>query len=116
MKNTIESSTKTAIRVTISTSRYTAKKNEIVGSTKETVGSVVILNDGKQTTVGGYGNLFEKFLKTKKLDGYTGQMEPFTSFSDPNYDHAKLKVMKFDETYHKMPYDARSRKCAINDF
>ena len=64
-----------------------------------------MLNDGKQTTISGFGELFDRFLKTRKLTGYSGEKEDFTHFFDPNYKTAKLRILKFDQTYENMPYD-----------
>ena len=111
LQSTIESSTKTAVRTTIATSRFTAKRNELDSRRlKGLAGSMIMLSDGEFATVGGHGDLFERFLQTKQLSGYPGEKSPVVSILDDNYTDADLKLMRFDQTYDKLPYDASSRK------
>ena len=111
MNKTIFGSLRTAIRTVIATSRYMAKKQEVLKSDEHLpIGSLSIISDGSQATVGGYGELYDNFIKTKQLLGYPGEKGDFTEFDSPDYDSAPLRTMRFDETYADMPYKVTSRK------
>ena len=70
--------------------------------------------DGKNAIVSGFGYLIDNFIRTKQLAGYPGQEENVSVLADANYNEAKLKLMRFDQTFDKMPYDASKRKCSIS--
>ena len=69
-----------------------------------------MITDGKTTTVSGFGYLIETFICTKQLSGYPGQNENVSLVSDENYRESKLQLMRFDQTFENMPYDASKRK------
>ena len=70
-------------------------------------GFVSLIDTGKQCTISGYGEIFDNFLKTYKLEGFTGFGRKPSGFYDADYETAPCRVMNFDQTYHKMPYDCR---------
>ena len=111
LETTIDSSKRTAVRVTIATARYLERKQELYSSgCKKSISSMVLINNGDSTTIGGCGEMYDNFLKTKELKCFHENEGDFTSYLDPHYASAKLKVMKFDESYDNMPYDASTRK------
>ena len=117
LNTTIESSTWNAIRVTIATSRYTVRRDRLQndGSAGE-VASFVMITDCKTTTVSGFGHLIETFIHMKQLSGYSGHNKNVAVLADDNYGQAKLKLMRFDQSFENMPYDASKRKCILLAF
>ena len=110
MNRTAESSTKSAVRVTVATSRCIVRRNQLQGQDSDKVSSFVMLSNGEDTVVSGYGYLIDTFIRTKQLSGYPGQNENVSVLSDVDYKESKLKLMRFDQTFDKMPYDASKRK------
>ena len=110
MNRTVESSTKSDVRVTVATSRCTVKRNQLEGKEFDKVASFVMVTNGEDTTVSGFGYLIDNFIRTKQLSGYPGQNENVSVLADDNYQDSKLKLMRFDQTFDKMPYDASKRK------
>ena len=111
LKTTIVSSTKSSIRGVIATGRYIEMKQELEKpAEKASFGVFCAIHDGEQTTFGGEGDIFDNFMKTRQLAGYPGENDKITTFYDSNYNDAKLRLMRFDETFHKCHYDASERK------
>ena len=74
-------------------------------------GLVLVLDTGQQCTIAGAGTIFDNFRHTGQVNNYTGYGEEPTKFYDrKNYHTAPCRLMNFDETYYKMPYDCRSCK------
>ena len=69
-----------------------------------------MVTNGEDTIVSGFGYLIDNFIRTKQLSGYPGQTVNVSVLSDENYENATLKLMRFDQTFDKMPYDASKRK------
>ena len=114
LNRTIESSTKSAVRVTVATSRYRRRRNEIQGNAShDEIASFVMVTDGQTAIVSGFGYLIDNFIRTKQLSGYPGQDANVSVLADDNYGSAKLKLMRFDQTFDKMPYDASQRNALI---
>ena len=83
-----------------------------IDMTDSKVGSLVVLSDGNKTFVGGFGNMFDNFIATRQAQGYPGEgEESVATLSEDNFESALMKVLKFDETFRKMPYDASTCKC-----
>ena len=73
-------------------------------------GFVLALDTGFQSTLAGAGAIFDEFRQSDKVIDYTGYGEEPTKFYDKeNYHISQCRIMNFDETYYKMPYDCRSR-------
>ena len=77
---------------------------------KKSKGSLIVVNNGHITKVGGHGKLLEDFIVFKQIVGYN-QDDEVAFFSDPNFETVRLRVLKFAETYHKMSYDVRKCMC-----
>ena len=76
-----------------------------LGHDMKKVGHVSLVDTGGQTTFSGSGEIFEKFKKCWQLKDYSGfGLNPKTFFEE-GFTTAPLRYMKFDETYHRMPYD-----------
>ena len=73
--------------------------------------SLFIIDDSKQTTFSGVGNILEEFNSAKVIKSFSGQGTEPAKFYDVNFDQANLRFMKFDQAYHKvLPYDSRTSK------
>ena len=70
-------------------------------------GCVMVVDTGEQCTVAGCGPMFEQFLWSGKIKNYTGYGEEPTRFYEDNFDKSPFRIMKFDQTFDKMPYDCR---------
>ena len=99
--------------MTVATSRCTVKRNDLQGINSDKVSSFVIVTNGEDTVVSGFGYLLDNFIRTKQLSGYPGQNENVSVLSDEDYQASKLKLMRFDQTFDKMPYDASKRKTLV---
>ena len=69
-----------------------------------------MVSDGCHSVFGGSGELFEEFLRTRQLKNYAGEGEKLAFITDDNYAESKLKVVRFDQTFDKLPYDASARE------
>ena len=73
--------------------------------------SLFVIDDGKQTTYSGVGNILDEFNSGQTIKSYSGQGSEPAKFYDVNFDKATLRYMKFDQAYHKvLPYDSRTSK------
>ena len=109
LETMIESSTKTAIRMCIATSRYIAKKEELAGVSKSKGAFIMIANDN-QATFGGHGPLLQNFLKFRQLIGFPGENAQIVQFGDAKYDTSQIRQLQFAETYYGMNYNVTKRK------
>ena len=73
-------------------------------------GALIFLETGEQCTSAGVGKLFEDFKRTGKITKHSGYGHKARTFYEPNFETAPFRFINFDETYHKMPYDARASK------
>ena len=69
-----------------------------------------MVSDGEKTFIGGEGELFEEFIEFRQLRNYPGQGSPVATVSDVNYTSAKLCMVRFDQSFINLPYDARRRE------
>ena len=105
----IETVSQSAVRHTVASSRFSQKLEELQG--KDSVsGSITIMSKPNETLVAGHGPIYERFLKTREITGYTGEGSPFSYFFDEEYEDSPLKVVRFDQSFKHLPYDARHRK------
>ena len=82
-----------------------------IGEEFSITGCCIVIDTGQQCTVAGVGQMFEEFQRSGMLKGYTGFGSAPTQFFDrKNYHTAPYRLMKFDETYYKMPYDCRTHE------
>ena len=49
--------------------------------------------------------MYENFLRTGKLTNYSGYGTEARKFEDNDFEAAPLRLINYDETFHKMPYD-----------
>ena len=78
-------------------------------------GGVFLIDTGNQTTISGVGSIFDEFLRSGKIENYTGSDEqPTQMFDKKNYHTAACRLMTFDQTFYRMPYDCRSRMFILN--
>ena len=109
LETTIKSSSYSAIRNCIGSGRYVDRKDEIL-NVKKSKGCFIILHDGDHYTFGGHGQLVDDFIKTRMLKGICEIHEPIARVDDENYDVAPIRMVKFDEAYDTVSYDARKRE------
>ena len=109
VQTAVESSMRTAARSTVATCRYMQKKKEIQNGSTGGIGCLVVVHDDDQTTVAGEGKIYEDFISKHEVNDYPGKNEEFIFKPNPTYNVAKLRVMKFAETFVNMPYDASKR-------
>ena len=76
-------------------------------------GCVMAVEVGNQCTVSGSGQMFENFLLSGKIENYSGFGQEPVRFYEENYDKAPFRIMKFDQTFDKMPYDCRKSMLLI---
>ena len=66
-----------------------------------------MISDGDKTFFGSEGELFEEFIHTRQLTGYIGEGQAIASVQQQNYPTAQLAMVRFDQSFKSMPYDAR---------
>ena len=76
----------------------------------------VMITDGDKTFFGGEGQLFEEFLNTRTLSGYVGESQPISKVTHQNYTTAQLAMVRFDQAFKGVPYDARRREFLFKVF
>ena len=84
-----------------------------MGNDRKNVGHVLVVDTGGQTTISGSGEIFEKFKELGQLKDYAGYGQVPKTFFDRGYKSATVCYMKFDQTYHRMPYDCMCSKLAL---
>ena len=62
---------------------------------------------GDQCTISGCGNIFDNFMETGEISNYLGYAKKPVRFFEDNFDKAPFRMMKYDQTFDKMPYDCR---------
>ena len=105
-----------AVRSTIIAGRFLELK-EAAKETDEqnTTGAIVLISDGQSTSVGGHGHIFDSFVETGRVTGFIGEGEQPISVLEDCYEASKLKIVRFDQTFLKLSYDA-SRRMSIELF
>ena len=102
-----------SFRETVASSRYMEKLNTegLLGPDNQfRRGSFTMISDGQKTFVGGEGTLFEEFLHFRQLTGYVGEGQPIARVTQNNYPTAEMALVRFDQTFKTMPYDASQRE------
>ena len=100
----------TSLREGIAATRIADFLNDqlrLLGKINGSAGAVIALVTGEQCTISGVGPMYDDFLKTGKLRNYSGFGQEATTFYDKDFESAPLRIMKYDETFYKMPYDVR---------
>ena len=102
----IDSSTKSTVRTAVVTGRCCQERENLINpQAPRPTGSLVFVFEAESTTVGGHGQIFEKFRDTGVIEGFPGQGTKIASIFDANYSKAPLKLMRFDETYKTLRHD-----------
>ena len=91
------------------------KLSEEKGEQKGPTGACIVMDTGTQSTIGGVGKIFEQFRQNGKVTDYTGfEQEPTEMYDKKSYHTAPCRLMTFEQTYYRMPYDCCSRKSPDN--
>ena len=104
----------TSFREGLASTRIAEFLNEqlkILDQTNGQPGAVMLLDTGEQCTIAGVGPIFDKFLKTGKLMSYSGFGTEASTFEDKDFETVPLRLINYDETFYKMPYDVCKSKC-----
>ena len=80
---------------------------------KKSKGSITVVHNGDQYTFGGHGDLLNEFEKTHKITSIADLHKSIVTFEQPEFKTAKLRKVKFDESYATTSYDSRKRKILI---
>ena len=89
---------------------YLNQKLEDQGDENVESGTLMILDTGKQCSIAGCGKIFDEFVRSGKVKYFTGYGQKPKTFYVKNFETADCRIFKFDQTYYKQPYDARTRK------
>ena len=81
---------------------------KVLGKATTGTGAVVCIDTGHQCNISGVGKIYDEFIKTVRLTKYSGYGQEATTFYDKDFETAPLCIIKYDETFYKMPYDVRS--------
>ena len=65
---------------------------------------------GAQATLAGVGEVFEKFLETGILEGFTGCGQCPAKFDEEHFEDSPLRIMTFAESFYDMDYDCHESK------
>ena len=109
LRKKLRSQVMTGLREGVIASRiadFCNKKNNVARPT----GSLSIIDTGQQTTVCGTGQLFNDFLQSGKVEGFTGFGTKPVHYYDGNFQDAAFRCVTFDQTFSGMPYDVRHCK------
>ena len=104
LKTTLESSVKTSVRYTVSSARHIDAIKDL-GGCQDPGEAICIIRSGSKAIVGGHGNMFDQFIRTKNLNGIFNPEEEFVSVFHPSYEEANLQIMRFDQAFKKLPHD-----------
>ena len=111
MSNTVDTTVKSAVRNSVAATRYMEKLQEVSGQGVDgECSSLCIIRCGEKAIVGGQGKMFSDFLASKQLTGLFRPEESYLSVSHPKYEEANLQVLRFDQCFKKLPYDASHRE------
>ena len=69
------------------------------------------MKTGNQCTLSGSGDIFDHFLTTGEIKDYGGKSQEPVSFYDESFETASCRLIKFNQTFYKMPYDCRKSRC-----
>ena len=82
----------------------------MLGKNNKPAGAVIAIDTGEQCTISGVGPMYDEFLWTDKFMDYSGFGEEATPFYDKDFEEAPLRIIKYDETFYRMPYDVCTSK------
>ena len=115
--NKYQSAINSAVRSTVTAGRYghklcdEKKKNGLFQfDTSKLTGSLFMNTDGDETVVAGCGSLLDSFLNTGRLSGYAGEGEEVCTVANPDYYSSTIGLLRFDQSFSKLPYDVTFRK------
>ena len=113
LREKIQSHLRNAIRCSIATGRFAEELNrhisQATGIDQDLVHMMFFLDAGKQSTMVGMGRMYEEFLKSGKLEGYSGFGTRPAEFNEEHYDEAPLRIMTFSNTYGNVMSEVAKR-------
>ena len=87
-----------------------------VSNIQRSTNIVLLVDNGKQCTISGFGKLFDKFLKTGNLKDYTGFGTVPATFHEEHFQEAPLRIMTFADTFGNMHYDCRESELYFQQY
>ena len=108
---------KTAFQYGIVTKRLCDAYNERVkgfSKVQKDASIVMMLETGEQSTLSGKGVIYNEYLQTGLLQGFTGCGMTPVNFCDPNAQAAPIRKMSFADTYKGVTYKATRSKFFSN--
>ena len=106
----------TSLREGLSSIRMAEFLKKIMLSRGQDVGDtgcILLLQTGNQCTIAGSGKIFDHFQETGQVMNYGGSQQKPVSFYDDDFEEAAYRIMKFDQTFYRMPYDCRKSRFEI---
>ena len=103
--NSIQADIATCVRSGVSAGRLIAKYNQMEENKHlalDPADVVIVIDSKKYSTVAGFGKLYDDFLSTKQLGEFSGKDEEAKKKGDSGYKQSKLRIMLFDESFHRV--------------
>ena len=100
----------TSLREGIAATRIADFLNQqlkLLGQINGPAGALIAVDTGEQCSISGVGPIYEHFIQTGKLMNYSGYGTEASTFHDNDFNTASLRIVNYDETFYKMPYDVR---------
>ena len=99
---------RTAIRYSIATARIADEYNQRISAAndlpKREVNMQFILDTGRQSSLAGFGKMFDNFLETNEMSNFTGyDMIPATTDKE-HFDEAPIRKFAFVDTFDDKHY------------
>ena len=80
---------------------------KLIGQVNGPAGALIAVDTGQQCSISGVGPIYDNFICTGKLMGYSGYGTEASTFHDSDFETTPLRIINYDQTFYQMPYDVR---------
>ena len=81
---------------------------------KREVNFQFIFDSGKQSTLAGFGRMYDEFLNSGEIIEYTGKGREPAIKSEPYFHVASVRKMQFVDTFDGVRYNVSDSKCLFD--
>ena len=102
LKNRFNSHIMTGFRNFISASRVAIEYNsrmQKMGQARINFGGVACIDTGLQTSIAGFGSIYQNFKENGKIENYTGEGTPLVQSTATNFADAPFREVGYADTF-----------------
>ena len=103
LETKLQSHLRTSIRYSIATARIADEYNQRIslstGMSKKEVNMQFILDTGTQSSLAGFGQMYEDFLQSNMIGDFTGKGQKAVTIDKEHFDVAPIRKFTFKNTF-----------------